>query len=53
MTGQSFSGTDRVGADIIRPPTLQIFEQNRIGRTGVSMLQNIPRFDIVPPNYIC
>ena len=39
--------------DSIRPPTWQVFEQNRIGRTGVPMLQNIPCFDIVPPNFVC
>ena len=29
------------------------FEQNRIGQTGVPMLQNVPCFDIVPPNFVC
>ena len=31
LPGQKFGGTDRVGADSIRPPPLQIFEQNHIG----------------------
>ena len=42
---------ESVGADIIRPPTLQIFEQNRFGPTGVPMLPNAPCFDIVPSNF--
>ena len=31
---RKFSGTVRVGADIIRPPTWQVFEQKRIGPVG-------------------
>ena len=28
---RKFGGTVRVGADIIRPPTWKVFEQNHIG----------------------
>ncbi len=35
---RSFGGADRVGAAISRPPTLQIFEQNRFGRIEAPML---------------
>ena len=38
---------------ISRPPPLQIFEQNRYTQTKLSMLQIVPCFDMIPPNFIC
>ena len=38
ISARQFGGIRHVGADIIRPPTLQIFEQNHYTPTGATIL---------------
>ena len=38
ISARQFGGIRHVGADSIRPPTLQIFEQNRYTPTGATIL---------------